>query len=107
MSAPALLGVAAAALALALPVVGASAALEAGARARGAADAAALAAADALNGYLEAEPCAVATRVANAVSATLESCELQSEEGGATVRVSVTSVFGSVSRVAHAAPPYI
>ena len=99
-----LLGVAGAALALALPVVGAAAALDASARAAGAADAAALAAADAVLGWINHDPCAIAETVTHAADVWLESCETNLESGQVRISVSVQTMFGRVTARAHAAP---
>jgi hypothetical protein len=104
VSAPVLIGVAAASLALALPVLGAAAALEASARAAGAADAAALAAADAALGWIESEPCGIAEAVVGAAGVGLESCGVNLHSGQVRISVSVQTMFGRVTARAHAAP---
>lgn len=104
MSAPAMLGLAAATLALALPIVGAAAALDAAERAAGAADAAALAAADAALGWIDSDPCATAETVTSAVGVHLESCDVNLESGQVRISVSVQTMFGRVTERAHAVP---
>jgi hypothetical protein len=105
MSAPALLAVGAASMAIAVGVITAASALDASARASGAADAAALAAADAALGWIAAEPCALAAEVVIAVGVTLESCDADSVSGQVRVSVSVQTMFGRVVARARAAPP--
>lgn len=104
MSAPALMAVAAAALAITLPVVAAASALDASARASGAADAAALAAADAALGWIESDPCTLASTVVSGVGVSLESCDVNLESGQVRIRVSVQTMFGRVAARSHAAP---
>lgn len=106
MSAPVLLGCAAAALVLALPVVTAAGALEARQRAAGGADAAALAAADAANGWIEGDPCGLAARVAVAVEAELVSCRVDERIGEARVVVRARSGLGVAEARARAGPRY-
>ncbi len=105
MSGPALIAVAAATLAITLPVVGAAVALDASARAAGAADAAALAAADAALGWIEADPCTIARTVVSEMNIALESCDVNLESGQVRIRVSVQTMFGRVAARSHAAPP--
>jgi len=72
-------------------------------QAAGAADAAALAAADARSGAVSGVPCVVAAQVAEANGARLDACELDGLV--ATVRVS-TSILGfGVDASATAGPP--
>lgn len=104
MSAPATLCCAAAALLLGLPVLSAGAQLEARHRASGAADAAALAAADAVNGWIAADACAAAERVAGAVGAEVERCAIDRLRGEARLTVAIGTPLGSVSADARAAP---
>jgi len=104
MSAPSLLAVAGAALALALPVAAAAGAVESAVRAAGAADAAALAAADAESGWVEADPCELASTVAAAVDTTLESCEPDAASGQVRISLSVQTMFGRVTARARAGP---
>ncbi|QIK63960.1 peptidoglycan DD-metalloendopeptidase family protein [Leucobacter viscericola] len=89
MSAPVLLACSAAALCLGLPVLAASGSLEAKHRAANAADAAALAAADAANGWInsEATPCELAEQVAVASGASVAGCSV--DPAGTGVRVLV------------------
>jgi secretion/DNA translocation related TadE-like protein len=105
MSAPALVACAVAALALAVPVVAATASLEAAHRAHGAADAAALAAADAAAGWVEAEPCPLAERVVVAAGASLDECRIDDRSGIVHVRVSLATALGPVHARARAGPP--
>ncbi|RGE19375.1 M23 family metallopeptidase [Leucobacter sp. wl10] len=102
MSAPALLACAAAALCLGLPVVAASAQLEAQHRAENLADAAALAAADALAGWVDAEPCELARRVAAAGEGRLNRCEIDTARAEALVEVSVAAALGGAEGEARA-----
>ena len=95
------LAVLAAAALLACGWVAAGAVLVDHARARAAADAAALAAADALAGWSLEEPCALAIRVAAAGGAELQSCELYGAE--ALVRVRAGAIGLVVA--ARAGPP--
>lgn len=104
MSAPALAGVAAAALALGLTVVSAAQAIDGSARASGAADAAALAAADATLGWVEAPPCEMAATVVAAAGVQLQNCEADLANGQVRVGVSVQTIFGSVYAHARAGP---
>ena len=80
MSVPLGWGLAAAAMLIGLPVVAATGALEARQRAAGAADAAAIAAADALSGWLADDPCVVAGEVAAAARVELVRCEISGLE---------------------------
>lgn len=105
MSAPALLACAGVALALALPVVVAGSALEGSLRAAGAADAAALAAADAASGWISAEPCPLARLVTEAYGAVLESCELDAQTGRVRVQVHVGTMLSTAHAHARAGPP--
>lgn len=104
MSTPALLACAAAAVCLGIPVIAASAQLEAQHRAAGAADAAALAAADALGGWIDAEPCEIARAVVDAVDARLERCEVDAARAEALVEVGSAGLFGGVAAEARAGP---
>jgi murein DD-endopeptidase MepM/ murein hydrolase activator NlpD len=102
VSAPALLACAAAALCLGLPVIAASAQLEAGHRAAGAADAAALAAADAASGWIDGEPCALAQRVVVEARGEISECEVSSATADARVEVRVPAPLGGALAVARA-----
>lgn len=108
MSAPATVGVAAAMLALGLPLVAGAEGATVAARAASAADAASLAAADATAGVLEAgewiEPCALAARVAAKGGAELVFCQLDAA-GGARVSAVARSGLVSVERRSRAGPP--
>lgn len=107
MSGPALLACAAATFALAMPVLLAAGALETGQRAAGAADAAALAAADAASGWIEADPCALAAEVVAAAGAAigLGDCLLDEASGEARITVIAGTPFGAVEARARAGPP--
>nr|WP_217274659.1 Rv3654c family TadE-like protein [Rathayibacter sp. VKM Ac-2835] len=72
-------------------------------RAVAAADAAALAAADAASGLFPGEPCGEAERVAGAMTATLAGCAL--EEGIATVEVVVAVGPLALPARSRAGPP--
>ncbi len=89
------------ALAMALAAVGAV--LVAQRRAAGAADAAALAAADALAGFLSDEPCDAASRVAQGNGTVLDACVVDGLV--ATVRVRASSGPVSLRASATAGPP--
>lgn len=104
MSAPATIACAVAALVIGLPVLSAGAHLEARHRASGAADAAALAAADAAGGWIAAEPCDSAERVVSASGAELESCVVDARRGEARVEAVIATPLGRVRAVARAAP---
>lgn len=104
MSAPATLGCAIAALVLGLPVLAASAHLEARQRAAGAADAAALAAADAATGWIAADPCALAADVARSAAAEIDACAVDGRSGEARVTVRVGTPIGPATVDARAAP---
>lgn len=93
---------AAAVLAVALPTLAATGALEAKHRAAGAADAAALAAADAAIGWVSADPCALAVEITEAAQVTLEGCHIDHQNGQAHIEVSVRTVFGAVHTDARA-----
>ena len=105
MSAPALIACAAAALCLGVPLIAASAHVEAAHRAAGAADAAALAAADAQAGLVAGNPCDVAAAVAGSADASIVACELDAAGSEARVRVAVGGALGSVTGAARAGAP--
>ena len=105
MSAPMLVVGAVAVLSLTLPLVVATSALELQQRAGGAADAAALAAADASGGWIDAEPCALAARVAESFRVRLTHCEVDPESGTVRVVVRATTVLGELEARARAGPP--
>lgn len=107
MSAPALLACAASALALGLPVIGAASALEAHHRVAAAADSAALAAADAVGGWIDAVPCDLAASVVTAAATTLTECTVDAASGVVRISVNVYSVFGPLDAAARAGPPGI
>ncbi|GAA2827050.1 hypothetical protein FB468_2613 [Leucobacter komagatae] len=98
MSVPVVVAISGGAVALALPVMVASQVIVAGAEATNAADAAALAAADAELGLLgdgESAPCVVAQAVADANGAATVTCDLG--PGIAEVRVTVRRWAGLVA----------
>lgn len=68
-----------------------------------AADAAALAAADAVSGAVPGTPCELAAAVAQRNGATLSSCEVDGAE--ASVEVSLDAPFGRLGARARAGPP--
>lgn len=98
MSGPLLVGCAAVALCLGIPVLAASGHLVAAHKLAGAADAAALAAADALTGWIDAEPCEAARSIADAAGATLARCDV--DEAAAQARIELAS--GRAPFVLHA-----
>lgn len=102
---PVLLACVGAVLLCGLPVIAASSLLEGDRRAAGVADAASLAAADALAGWIEEEPCVSATRVADAAGARLVECELDESRAEARVSVEVETSLGTVRAQARAGPP--
>lgn len=104
MSAPAVVACAAAAVCLGLPVVAAAAHLERQQRADVTADAAALAAADALAGWSDAEPCELATEVVAATRGTIAACETDSMTGEARVRVTIGAAITRAEGQARAGP---
>ncbi|QYM77101.1 M23 family metallopeptidase [Leucobacter luti] len=85
MSASVVAACAAAAVILGLPVVAAAAQLEGRHRVAVTADAAALAAADAATGWIDADPCTVAGEVAAGAGAELVSCVVTQSTGEARV----------------------
>ncbi|MEJ6489763.1 peptidoglycan DD-metalloendopeptidase family protein [Leucobacter sp. USCH14] len=105
MSAPATLVCAAAAVCLGLPIIAASSHLEAAHRAAGAADAAALAAADAAAGFVASDPCELAADVARSADAEVVRCELDATLEDARIEVATGGPFGTVTALAHAGPP--
>lgn len=105
MSAPALLACAVVALTLAVPIAASASSLEAAHRVRGAADNAALVAADAAAGWVSGEPCALAADVMNAAAAQLDDCSVDAAQAEVRVAASVQTVFGVVHARARAGPP--
>ncbi|QJU54520.1 Rv3654c family TadE-like protein [Herbiconiux sp. KACC 21604] len=89
------------AAALFVPMGGA---LAAGQQLRGAADAAALAAADTASGRVAGEPCAFAAEAAGATGAALTACTVDAS-GTASVTVATTIVGIAVTVRARAGPP--
>lgn len=102
-SAVVLVAIIAAASALALTVIGFGGGLVQRQRIVGAADAAALAAADAASGAVAGEPCALAQRVAAAAGGRLERCRLDGLV--ASVRVSGSALGTTLTASARAGPP--
>lgn len=102
---PVMLACAAVAVLCGVPVLLAAGLIDADRRAAGAADAASLAAADALAGRLEGEPCAVAARVAAAAGATLIECLSEPASGEARVRIEIETALGVAGSRARAGPP--
>lgn len=102
MSAPALLGCAAAALCLGIPVLAAGSHLVSAHQVTGAADAAALAAADSLTGWLAAEPCEAVAEVAREVGAHVERCDTDPALGEARVILTVRTPIGTLTARARA-----
>lgn len=84
-----------------LPMGGALAAQQ---RLRGAADSAALAAADVQSGRVPGDACSVASEVATAVAVAVASCVI--DVGGAATVVVATDILGlAVTSTARAGPP--
>lgn len=102
MSAPALFGCVAATLCLGLPVLAAGSHLVSAQRVTGAADAAALAAADAVTGWLDGDPCEAATTVARSAGAAVDRCDVELQRGEARVVLSVSTPLGTVTVRARA-----
>ncbi|WP_157981673.1 Rv3654c family TadE-like protein [Protaetiibacter intestinalis] len=90
-------------LVVALTVLGLGAALAARQRAVAAADAAALAAADALLGVAPGEPCALAEEVATAHRVALSVCTIDGAEALVAVRTEALGV--TMELVSRAGPP--
>ncbi|MBP1327017.1 secretion/DNA translocation related TadE-like protein [Leucobacter exalbidus] len=97
MSAAALVGCVAAALCIGVPVLAASSHLVTAHRVTGAADAAALAAADALAGWLDGDPCDNAAEVAVSVDATIAQCDIEQASGDVRVVLRVSTPIGEVT----------
>lgn len=95
-------GVIAVVLSAGLALVAAGVGLARGQQLSGAADAAALAAADVLLGWVPGEPCAAATRIAAAHNARLIECA--SEGLAVTVRVGASILGLPIEREARAGP---
>lgn len=106
MSVPVLSVCAVAALALAIPVVAASAQLEAHGRLAAASDAAALAAADAHGGWIDTEPCELAARVLARAGADVERCEIDEQSGRVRLHAALPTMLGTIHTRAHAGPPF-
>lgn len=97
MSAPALIGCVAAALCLGVPVLAAGSHLGAAQQVTGAADAAALAAADTLTGWIAGEPCDAAAEVARSVGASMKRCDTNAGLGEARVTLTKRTPIGTVT----------
>lgn len=104
MSAPVLMIVAGVTLSAALAVSSVAAALDTSHRVAGAADAAALAAADATLGWHDDEPCQLAREVAISADAALQECAIDPRTGEARVILSGDTIFGVISARARAGP---
>lgn len=102
MSVPVSVAVAAAALLLGVPVIVAGTQLEVRHRVSATADAAALAAADAAAGWIDASPCALAAEVVASAEAELGSCEVEAGSASARIVVIASSGLGEVRGRAHA-----
>jgi len=86
-----------------LTLIAATSSLTVAQRATAAADAAALAAADVMLGWVPGEPCVLADRVAGAHRTTLTHCRAEGLSMVVTVRATVLGVV--VERSARAGPP--
>lgn len=102
MSTPMLMGCVAAAVCLGIPVLAAGSYLATAQRVAGAADAAALAAADAMSGWLEAEPCEAVQAVAHEAGAAVARCELDATSSDAKIVLSVQTPAGEITARARA-----
>lgn len=102
MSVPVAVGCIAAILVIGGPVLVATGQLETRHRAAGAADAAALAAADAAGGWIVADPCSIAEAVAESMAAEVSDCDAVPGAGDARVVVRATSALGDVEARARA-----
>ena len=100
---PLVVGVLAAVAIAGLTLIGAASALAGAHRVTVAADAAALAAADVMLGWVPGDPCEVAERVAVAHDTVLAGCRTEGLSMIVTVRAPVLGV--SVERSARAGPP--
>lgn len=87
---------------LAVPVLGGAAHVAAARHAAGSADAAALAAADAMLGWIDSEPCEIARTVATANHTTLSSCDVDERSLSVRVQVTVGAPFGAATAKARA-----
>ena len=100
---PLVLGVLAAVLLAGLALVSAASAVAGAQRVGAGADAAALAAADVMLGWVAGDPCDMAARVAQAHDAALVGCRAEGLSMIVTVRATVLGV--AVQRSARAGPP--
>lgn len=103
VGAPLVAGLLAVTAASGITVVSASGALVRSQQLAIAVDAAALAGGDVLLGWVAGEPCAVASRVAEANGAALTACRIEGLE--VVVTVSATLLGTAVERTARAGPP--
>ncbi|CAG7617300.1 helicase [Leucobacter soli] len=106
MSAPAVAACCGAVLALALPVVVATGSIDAAHRVAGAADAAALAAADAHAGWVDGAPCDLAEEVLVAVGARVDECLVDEVSGRVRLQANLPTMLGTARARAHAGPPF-
>jgi secretion/DNA translocation related TadE-like protein len=102
MNVPMTIAITGASIAIGVPLLAGGAALYTQHTVAVAADQAALAAADALNGWVIAVPCDMATRVARKHHARVDSCELNFAEGEVRVTTSAFTLFGRVTGKARA-----
>ena len=97
------MAIAAAIVAITL-IAGFAGAAQARANAHGAADLAALSAADARRGLIAGSPCRIATTVAEVNGASLTGCTITGDDAEVTVRVEFLGALGVVAR-SRAGPP--
>jgi len=72
----------------------------------GAADSAALAAADAHGGWIEDEPCALAARVLASMGAELVECRIDDATGRVRLSAALRTMLGSARTHVQAGPPF-
>lgn len=106
MSVPEVAAVAAATTMLAVSIVVACDSVVAKQRLDGAADSAALAAADAHGGWIEAEPCAIAGQVLASADAELVECRIDDATGRVRLLAALRTMLGSARTHVHAGPPF-
>lgn len=92
-------------LAIGIPAIAGAHAVHQQTVVHAAADATALAAADALTGWADGDPCAHARDIASRHGVHLEACDLDPQRGAARTLTSAGTAFGPVSGRAHAGPP--
>ena len=100
MSAPVAVSIIAGSLAIGIPVVGAATSLETRHRVAGVADNAALAAADALLGWVESDPCDAALLITSSADVNLDTCLVH--PASVTVTVSAHGVLGTIALTSRA-----